>query len=169
MRAAAIGAVTAALAAAVALTQHPAAQPAIAVTLFCLLLAVTGRFIRRHWESQDQTELLRAQLQDARDAGAAAAALAEHGRIAGELHDALAHALSGLAIQLQGARKLAGAEDASPGLRAAIARSADLAKEGLTQARQAAGALRGDRLPPVTQLPEPADGFRRDTGTTPAG
>jgi signal transduction histidine kinase len=166
--AAAIGSVTAALAAAAALTQHPAAQPGIAVTLFCVLLAVTGRFIRRNWESQDQTELLRAQLQDARDAGAAAAALAEHGRIAGELHDALAHALSGLAIQLQGARKLAGAEDASPGLRAAIARSADLAKEGLTQARQAAGALRGDRLPPVTQLPEPADGFRRDTGTTPA-
>ena len=161
--AAAIGAVTAALAAAVVLTQHPAAQPAIAVTLFCLLLAVTGRFIRRNWESQDQTELLMAQLQDARDAEAAAAALAERGRIAGELHDVLAHALSGLAIQLQGARKLAGAEDASAGLRAAIARSADLAKEGLTQARQAVGALRGDRLPSVTQLPELVDGFRRDT------
>src|SRR5215470_17259749 len=163
--AAAIGAVTAALAAAVVLTQHPAAQPAIAVTLFCLLLAVTGRFIRRNWESQDQTELLMAQLQDARDAEAAAAALAERGRIAGELHDVLAHALSGLAIQLQGARKLADAEDASAGLRAAIARSADLAKDGLTQARQAVGALRGDRLPSVTQLPELVDGFRRDTGT----
>ena len=94
-----------------------------------------------------------AQLQDARDAEAAAAALAERGRIAGELHDVLAHALSGLAIQLQGARKLADAEDASAGLRAAVARSADLAKEGLTQARQAVGALRGDRLPPVTQQP----------------
>src|SRR5262249_29188758 len=139
---AAMGAVRAALAAAVGLTQPPAAQPAIAVTLFCLLLAVTGRFIRRNWESQDQTELLMAQLQDARDAEAAAAALAERGRIAGELHDVLAHALSGLAIQLQGARKLADAEDASAGLRAAIARSADLAKEGLTQARQAVGAAR---------------------------
>ena len=106
-----------------------------------------------------------AQLQDARDAEAAAAALAERGRIAGELHDVLAHALSGLAIQLQGARKLADAEDASAALRAAIARSADLAKEGLTQARHAVGALRGDRLPSVTQLPELVDGFRRDTGT----
>ena len=163
--AAAIGAVTAALATAVALTQRPAAQPAIAVTLFCLLLAVTGRFIRRSRESQDQTELLMAQLQDARDAEAAAAALAERGRIAGELHDVLAHALSGLAIQLQGARKLAAAEEASAGLRDAIERSADLAKEGLTQARQAVGALRGDRLPLVTQLPELVDGFRRDTGT----
>jgi signal transduction histidine kinase len=163
--AAAAGMVTAALAAAVALTQHPAAQPAIAVTLFWLLLAVTGRFIRRSRESQDQTELLMAQLQDARDAEAAAAALAERGRIAGELHDVLAHALSGLAIQLQGARKLAGAEGASAGLRAAIGRSAELAKEGLTEARQAVGALRGDRLPSVTQLPELVDSFHRDTGT----
>jgi signal transduction histidine kinase len=163
--AAVIGFVTAALATAVALTQHPGAQPAIAVTLFCLLLAVTGWFIRRSRESQYQTELLMAQLQDARDAEAAAAALAERGRIAGELHDVLAHALSGLAIQLQGARKLADAESASAGLRAALCRSADLAREGLTEARQAVGALRGDRLPSVTQLPELVDGFRRDTGT----
>jgi signal transduction histidine kinase len=163
--AAAGGAVTAALATAVALTQRPAAQPVIGVTLFCLLLAVTGRFIRRSRESQDQTELLMAQLQDARDAEAAAAALAERGRIAGELHDVLAHALSGLAIQLQGARKLADAEGASAGLRATIGRSAELAKEGLAEARRAVGALRGGRLPSVTQLPELVDGFRRDTGT----
>ena len=158
-------AVTAALATAVALTQHPAAQPAIAVSLFCLLLAVTGRFIRRSRESQDQTELLMAQLQDAREAEAVAAALAERGRIAGELHDVLAHALSGLAIQLQGARKLAGAEGASAGLRAAIERSADLAKEGLADARQAVGALRGDQLPTVSQLSALIADFRRDTGT----
>src|SRR5579859_4757913 len=79
---AASAAVTAALATVVALTQRPAAQPVIAVTLFCLLLAVTGRFIRRSREGQDQTELLMAQLQDARDAEAAAAAVAERGRIA---------------------------------------------------------------------------------------
>lgn len=163
--AAASAAVTAALTAVVALTQHPAAQPALAVALLCLLLAVTGRFIRRSRESQDQTELLMAQLQDARDAEAAAAALAERGRIAGELHDVLAHALSGLAIQLQGARKLADAEGASTGLRAAIGRSADLAKEGLADARQAVGALRGDRLPTVSQLAALVADFRRDTGT----
>jgi signal transduction histidine kinase len=163
--AAVTGAVTAALATAVVLTQHPAVQPAVAVTLFCLLLAVTGLFIRRSRESQYQTELLMAQLQDARDAEAAAAALAERGRIAGELHDVLAHALSGLAIQLQGARKLADAEGASAGLRAALCRSADLAREGLTEARQAVGALRGGRLPGVAQLPGLVDGFRRDTGS----
>jgi len=162
--AAAAGAITAALAVAVGLTEHPAAQSAIAATLVCLLLAVTGQFIRRGREGQDRTEMLLAQLQDARDAEAAAAAVAERSRIAGELHDVLAHSLSGLAIQLQGARKLAGREPVSAGLRAAIDRSAELAREGLADARQAVGALRGDRLPTLDQLGALVEDFRRDTG-----
>jgi signal transduction histidine kinase len=156
--------ITGALAVTIVLTQQHAAQSALAATLLCLLLAVTGQFIRRGRESQDRTEMLMAQLQDAREAEAAAAALAERSRIAGELHDVLAHALSGLAIQLQGARKLAGREAASPALRAALERSADLAKEGLADARQAVGALRGDRLPTVDQVGALVEDFRRDTG-----
>jgi signal transduction histidine kinase len=164
--AAAGGAITVALGTTIALTQRPAAPSVIAAVLLCLLLGVTGRFIRRGRESQDQTELLLAQLQDAREAEAAAVALAERSRIAGELHDVLAHALSGLAIQLQGARKLAEAEPVSQGLRAAIGRSAELAREGLADARRAVGALRGDRLPTVGQLGGLIEDFRRDTGTS---
>ena len=156
--------ITGALAVTILLTQQPAAASALAAALLCLLLAVTGQFIRRGRESQDRTELLMAQLQDAREAEAAAAALAERGRIAGELHDVLAHALSGLAIQLQGARKLADREGASDTLRAALERSAGLAKEGLADARQAVGALRGDRLPTVDQVGALVEDFRRDTG-----
>jgi signal transduction histidine kinase len=156
--------ITGALTVTIVLTQQHAAQSALAATLLCLLLAVTGQFIRRGRESQDRTEMLMAQLQDAREAEAAAAALAERSRIAGELHDVLAHALSGLAIQLQGARKLAGREAASPALRTALERSADLAKEGLADARQAVGALRGDRLPTVDQVGALVEDFRRDTG-----
>jgi signal transduction histidine kinase len=156
--------ITGALAATIALTLPSATESALAAALLCLLLAVTGWFIRRGWESQDHTELLMAQLQDAREAEAAAAALAERGRIAGELHDVLAHALSGLAIQLQGARKLADRELASDALQGALARSADLAREGLTDARQAVGALRGDRLPTVDQVGALIEDFRRDTG-----
>jgi signal transduction histidine kinase len=158
------GVITSALALAIALTEHPGAQPALYAVLLCLLLAVTGQFIRRGRESQDRTELLMAQLQDAREAEAAAAALAERSRIAGELHDVLAHALSGLAIQLQGARKLAERESASDGLRGALERSAELAREGLADARQAVGALRGDRLPTVDQIGTLVEDFRRDTG-----
>ena len=71
--AAAAGAITAALALAVGLTEHPPVQSAITATLVCLLLTVTGQFIRRGRESQDRTELLLAQLQDAREGEAAAA------------------------------------------------------------------------------------------------
>jgi len=159
------GAITAGLAVTVALTEHPAAESAITATLVCLLLAVTGQFLRRGRESQDRTELLMAELQDAREAEAAAAALAERTRIAGELHDVLAHSLSALAIQLQGARKLADRERVSDGLRATIERSAELAKAGLADARQAVGALRGDRLPTLDQPSALVEDFRRDTGS----
>jgi signal transduction histidine kinase len=108
--------------------------------------------------------MLLAQLEDAREGEAAAAALAERSRIAAELHDVLAHSLSGLAIQLQGARKIAGREAVSDGLRAVIERSAELAKAGLADARQAVGALRGDRLPTLDQLATLVEDFRRDTG-----
>jgi len=158
------GVITGALALAIVLTEHPGAQPALYAVLLCLLLAVTGQFIRRGRESQDRTELLMAQLEDAREAEEAAAALAERSRIAGELHDVLAHALSGLAIQLQGARKLAERESASAGLRGALERSAELAREGLADARQAVGALRGDRLPTVDQVGALVEDFQRDTG-----
>jgi signal transduction histidine kinase len=144
--------VTAAPAAAVGLAGQPAAQSAVMAVLLCLLLAVTGQFIRLGRESQDRTRLLLAQLQDAREAEGAAAALAERSRIAGELHEVLAHSLSGLAIQLQGVRKLAGREAVSEALRAAIDRSAELAKAGLTDARQAVSALRGEQLPALAQL-----------------
>ena len=144
---------------------QPRGPVGVAAALVCLLVAVIGQFLRRGRKSQDRTELLMAQLQDAREGEAAAAALAERSRIAGELHDVLAHSLSGLAIQLQGARKLAGREGASDGLRATIERSADLAKAGLADAKQAVGALRGDALPTVDQLGALVEGFRRDTGT----
>jgi signal transduction histidine kinase len=106
-----------------------------------------------------------AQLQDAREGEAAAAALAERGRIAGELHDVLAHSLSALAIQLQGARKLADRETVSVALRGTIERSAELAKAGLVDARQAVGALRGEPLPTLDELAALVEDFRRDTGS----
>jgi signal transduction histidine kinase len=126
------------------------------------LFGVVGQFLKQSRESQDQMELLYAQLEDARDEQARAAALAERGRIASELHDVLAHALSGAAIQLQGARKLADREDAAPPLRTAIDRASELVKAGLDNARQAVGALRGDPLPTVAQLPALIDSYRAD-------
>lgn len=133
-----------------------------AETLVTILLGVVALFLKRARESQNQTELLLAQLDDARDEQARAAAIAERGRIASELHDVLAHSLSGAAIQLQGARKLADREQAERPLSDAIDRASELVKAGLANARQAVGALRGDALPTVSQLPGLIDSYKAD-------
>jgi signal transduction histidine kinase len=122
-------------------------------------------FIKQARASQDHAELLLAELEDAREEQVQAAAVTERGRIASELHDVLAHSLSGAAIQLQGARKLAEREDASPEIRAVIERAGELVKEGLANARQAVGALRGAELPNVTQLDALVTSFRHDTSS----
>jgi signal transduction histidine kinase len=138
------------------------ASAVVAATLLCVLLGVVAHFMRRTRESHERTELLLAQLQDARDEQTRAAAIAERGRIATELHDVLAHSLSGAAIQLQGARLLAEREQAAPQLRAAIDRATELVKDGLGNARRAVGALRGDELPGVAQLESLVASFRDD-------
>jgi signal transduction histidine kinase len=138
------------------------ATAVVAATLLCVLLGVVAHFMRVTRESHDRTELLLAQLQDARDEQTRAAAIAERGRIATELHDVLAHSLSGAAIQLQGARMLAEREQATPQVRAAIDRATELVKDGLGNARRAVGALRGDELPGVAQLESLVASFRDD-------
>jgi signal transduction histidine kinase len=137
----------------------------LAALLLCALLALVAYFIKQARSSQDTTELLLAQLEDAREEQLLAAAVSERGRIASELHDVLAHSLSGAAIQLQGARKLAEREQASPQVRAAIERAAELVREGLTSARQAVGALRGEGLPGIAQLDRLVASFREDMNT----
>ncbi len=134
----------------------------LASTLIVALLGVVAYFIKQARASQDRTELLLAQLEDAREEQTRAAAVAERNRIASELHDVLAHSLSGAAIQLQAARKLAEREEASAPLHAAIERAGQLVSGGLTSARQAVGALRGDELPGVAQLDGLIAGFRDD-------
>jgi signal transduction histidine kinase len=134
----------------------------LAATLLLALLGLVAYFIKQSRASQDHTELLLAQLEDAREEQTRAAAVAERGRIATELHDVLAHSLSGAAIQLQAARKLAEREQAAPPIRNAIDRAGELVKDGLANARQAVGALRGEDLPGVGQLEALVSAFRDD-------
>jgi len=155
------GVVTVALAVVTAIAGSSSSSIAAEV-LLTVLLGVVAQFLRRSRDSQDQTELLMAELEDARDEQARTAAIAERGRIAGELHDVLAHSLSGAAIQLQGARKLADREHATPRLSAAIDRASELVKAGLANARQAVGTLRGDPLPTLAQLATLIDSYKAD-------
>ena len=153
--------VTAAVAIAVGLAGAPAASIA-AAALLCAVLGITGALLRRYRLSQESTELLLAKLEDARDDQARAAAVAERSSIARELHDVLAHSLSGLSIQLEMVRKLAANADAPAELRSAIDGAAGLAKQGLAEARDAVGALRRDDRLGVDQLPELVAQFRKD-------
>jgi signal transduction histidine kinase len=158
------GAVTVGVAAALSSVGGVGAASLAASALLCAVLGITGSLLRRYRLSQANTELLLAQLEDARDDQARAAAAEERASIARDLHDVLAQSLSGLAIQLEMARKIAGTTQAPAELSAAIDGAAGLAKQGLTEARDAVGALRRDDRLGVDQLPELVEHFRRDFG-----
>ena len=76
---------------------------------------------------RERAEIATAELEDARERELESAAIAERGRIAREMHDVLAHSLSGLSLQLEGARLVAERERVSPELREMLSRSRRLA------------------------------------------
>jgi signal transduction histidine kinase len=121
-------------------------------------------FARRLRESNQRAELLLAELEQTRAAQAQAAALAERQRLAREMHDVLAHSLSGLVLNLEGARLLAGQGGADPQVGDAIGRAHRLAKAGLEEARRAIGMLHGDALPGPERLAGLAAEFEGDSG-----
>lgn len=88
-----------------------------------------------------------------REAQEQMAKLAERSRLARELHDVLAHCLSGLAVQLEGTRLLATTTAADARLTGQIAAAQQQARDGLVSARRALQALRGD-APGPAKLPE---------------
>lgn len=158
------GVITVGLDIAIGATSQPWGQAVAAATLLCGVLALTAWFARQAAESQDRTALLLAELEDAREQQLASAALAERNRIARELHDVLAHSLSGLTIQTEGLRLLAEREDVSTRLRDGLNRIAELARLGLAEAKQAVGVLRDAGPPGVDDLPALIESFRRDFG-----
>ncbi len=158
------GATTAGLALAEALAGGSAAV-VLAGVLLCALLGLVAYFLKLGRASQETTELLLAQLEDAREEQLQLAAVAERSRIAAELHDVLAHSLSGAAIQLQGARKLVERDGAGADVVAAIERATELVRGGLANAREAVNALRGGSAPGVADLEALVVSFRRDTNT----
>ncbi|MGZ4650999.1 MAG: sensor histidine kinase, partial [Kineosporiaceae bacterium] len=123
-----------------------------------------GTLLRREREQRLEVARLLAELEESREVEKAAAALAERSRLAREMHDVLAHTLSGLALHLQGARSLArvvvppGPEGAE--LVGVLDRAHTLARDGLAEARQAIRALRGADLPGPELLPALVEEYR---------
>jgi len=157
---AAIGAVSAAW-----LSNGHASIAGIVLNNFAILaFYVLSLFARRLRESNQRAELLLGELEQTRAAQAQAAALAERQRLAREMHDVLAHSLSGLVLNLEGAMLLAGQGGADPQVSAAIGRAHRLAKTGLQEARRAIGMLRDDALPGPQRLMDLAAEFEADGG-----
>jgi len=132
---------------------------ALGVVAFFVVARLAGRLA----EGQEQAEQLLRELEATREAQAHAAVLAERHRLAREMHDVLAHALSGLALQLEGARLRAATHD-DPELVQALERAHRLARSGIEEARNAIAMLRDEELPGPERLPVLVADFERDTG-----
>jgi signal transduction histidine kinase len=146
---------------------HGRHHPASAILLSEVgLIAVYGVALltRRVGQGSVQTERLLTELEQIRGAEVRAAALAERQRLAREMHDVLAHSLSGLALQLEGARLLATTDPADPRLVPVINRAHQLATTGVQEARWAIETLRGAEVPGPERLATLVADFERDSG-----
>jgi signal transduction histidine kinase len=131
----------------------------LGITAFYLL----ARFGRSAAEANEQTRRLLLELQASRHAEAEAAMLRERSRLARDMHDVLAHSLSGLMLQLEGARMLSTQPDPNGQLPPALDRAHHLARAGLEEARRAIAALRDEDLPGPGRLEQLAADFERDS------
>ncbi len=96
---------------------------------------------------RDRAVGLLAEVEASRDTQAEAAASGERARIAREMHDVLAHSLAGLSLQLQAVRAVAVREGVADAVTVPLERAADLAREGVAEARAAVGVLSGPAAP----------------------
>jgi signal transduction histidine kinase len=119
---------------------------------------------RRLGQANHQAERLLIELEGTRAAQTQAAGLAERQRLAREMHDVLAHSLSGLTLQLESARILAAEDPSDPRLPGIIDRAHHLGKSGLQEARRAISVLRDDELPGPERLASLAAQFQEVSG-----
>jgi signal transduction histidine kinase len=103
---------------------------------------IIGRVIRNRAQLNRTLREKAERLEHEREDRAAAAALEERTRIAGELHDVVAHALSAMVVQASGARRLA---ERDPQRAAAAFQAVETSgREALTEIRRLLGVLRRD-------------------------
>jgi signal transduction histidine kinase len=141
-------------------------SPALALLSAIAIVGFPGMTLlaRRLGQAGDQAERLLIELEGTREAQAQAAGLAERQRLAREMHDLLAHSLSGLMLALEGARMLVAGNPSDPRLPGVIERAHHLGKSGLEEARRAIGMLRDDELPGPGRLAGLAAQFQEVSG-----
>jgi signal transduction histidine kinase len=135
---------------------HESENPAsavVAVVLGAGFLFVTSALAAFSRDAQHRAEALLAREAAIREAREQMATLAERSRLARELHDVLAHCLSGLSVQLESARLVATATAADVSLVDQITYAHQFARNGMRDARRALQALRGDEVPGPASIP----------------
>jgi signal transduction histidine kinase len=141
-------------------------SPTAALTGVIAIVGFPGMTLlaRRLGQASQQAERLLIELAGIRAAQAQAARLAERQQLAREMHDVLAHSLSGLMLQLEGARMIAADDPGDPRLPGIIERARQLGRSGLEEARRAIGLLRDDELPGPERLASLAAQFQETSG-----
>lgn len=152
-RAVTIGAATALCSALALLIAAAVGHPAV-VWPFGLLTGLpvlVGIARRQRVEALRHARIAVEQTRRAAASEAREQALAERARIARDIHDVLAHSLSGVNMQLQLADALIGRDRVDEG-RVALGRAQTMVREGLSEARKAVYALRDETMSPVRSI-----------------
>lgn len=129
--------------------------------VFAFLLLYGARRLR---DEQFRVRTLLAELEARRDRDLEAAKVQERTRLARDIHDVLAHSLTALIVQLDGARMLLTGEHVSEEAVGSVLRARHLAQEGLDETRRAVGTLRGEGVPGARMLAGLVNDFERDSG-----
>ena len=123
----------------------------IALVFIFSFMRATRLAEERARAAQRRAEILLGELRAAQKAQDEATALAERARLARDIHDVMAHALSGLVISLDTMELLGSQRDPGPDtmrrMLEHVRRAQRIARDGMNDTRQAIAALRGDALP----------------------
>ena len=123
----------------------------IALVFIFSFMRATRLAEERARAAQRRAEILLVELRAAQKARDEATALAERARLARDIHDVMAHALSGLVISLDTMELLGSQRDPGPDtmrrMLEHVRRAQRIARDGMNDTRQAIAALRGDALP----------------------
>ena len=126
----------------------------IPVGVWLSLAWVLGAEVRRNRIQNEQLRVLAQQLADERDARAREAVSLERARLARELHDVVAHNVSLMAVQAEGAGRVLDGDQ--PQVRAALAAIATTGRDTIDELRRLLGILRADGAEAQDQLmPQP--------------
>jgi len=140
------------------LTSDSVPPYAVASTIIALAVSLSiGLVDNRRHSRLTELELSQARQETSRRAATADAVRAERARIARELHDVVAHEVTVMTLQAEGAKRLAG--NADPRVTQALQTISESGRMGLLEMQRMIGVLRASEA-------DAADGATREPGNT---